>query len=297
MSTAQLGAAGVGEGARKHRLQAGRLRRVHRGVYALGPLDLSLRGRWMAAVLACGEGAALSHASAAALWGIRPPGVRWIEVTVPGRARRRGRPGILVHRAALAASEVISRERIPVTTVARTLVDLAGDVSRRELERAFDEAERMGLLDLDALEATRLASPGRRGAANLRKVMASHRPGSTLTRSPLEEAFLALCATHGLPRPEANLRVGCDTVDFLWRDARLIVETDGAGSHRTRYAFEEDRARDVRLTVAGYRVLRFTYRHVNEEPAAVVAAVRALLYRRSESEVPTSRATSNSGSG
>jgi len=185
-----------------------------------------------------------------------------------------------------------------VTTPARTLFDLASAVSLRELERAFDEAERLRLLKLGAIQALLAADPGRRGAASLRVVIGSHRPGSTRTRTYLEEQFFAACNRRGIPRPDVNVDVGQDTVDFLWREARLVVETDGEGSHLTRYAFEEDRARDVRLALLGYEVIRFTYRQVEDDPDAVAGAVRTLLYgRRSDRELPTSRATSNSGSG
>jgi len=273
VSTAQLRAAGVGEHAVRRRVEGRRLRKVHRGVYAVGPMRIEQHGRWMAAVLACGEGAALSHRSAAALWGIRPFAAA--EVTTPTEGGRRRR-GILLHRGEV-DGQVAHRFRIPVTIPARTVFDLAGVLSLRELERAFDEAERLRLLRLGALETLLQTTPGRRGAANLRVVIASHKPGSTRTRSYLEETFFAACGRHGVPRPEVNVEISGDTVDFLWRDARLVVETDGEGSHRTRCAFEEDRARDVRLALLGYRVIRFTYRQVEDDPDGVAAAVRALL--------------------
>ena len=210
VSAAQLGAAGMSEAAIRRRVQAGRLRRVHRGVYAVGPMDLTQHGRWMAAVLACGQGAVLSHQSAAVLWKIRSWGA--VEVTVPTRGGRLRRPGIVVHRAPL-VGHVSSRDRIPVTTPARTLVDLAGAVTLRELERAFDEAERLRLLKLGAIQALLAADPGRRGAASLRVVIGSHRPGSTRTRTYLEEQFFAACNRRGIPRPDVNVDVGQDTVD------------------------------------------------------------------------------------
>lgn len=278
VATFQLRAAGFGERTIARRVEQGRWRRIHRGVYALGPSRLSRDGRWWAAVLACGEGAVLSHVSAAALWGVRPFGSSKTHVTVPSRSGRRPDRKILLHRVAtLGPADVTWRRRIPVTTPARTLADLAGELPLRELERAFDEAEHLRLLKLRSLESLLLASLGRRGAANLRVVIASHQAGSTRTRTYLEERFFTACDRHAVPRPEVNIEIGGDTVDFLWRQASLVVETDGEASHRTRLAFEEDRARDVRLALLGYRVIRFTYRQVEDDPDAVAAAVKALL--------------------
>jgi hypothetical protein len=278
VSRAQLEAAGVARGAIERRLALGRLHRVHRGVYAVGHPLLSRAGRWMAAVLACGPGAVLSHQSAAALWGIRPARHVPIEVTCRSRAGRRPRKGIIVHRTRrLAAGEVTRREAIPVTTPARTLLDLAEVVPRRALERAIDEAERLRLFDLRAVRAVLHSNGGRRGAALLGSVLEEHHIGSTLTRSELEERFLALCRAHNVPVPEVNEPIGPYEVDFLWRAGRLIAETDGRESHGTRAAFEHDRARDARLTVAGYRVVRFTYRQVLREPKVVASVVRSLL--------------------
>ena len=184
-----------------------------------------------------------------------------------------------------------------MTTPARTLFDLASAVSLRELERAFDEAERLRLLKLGAIQALLAANPGRRGAASLRVVIGSHRPGSTRTRTYLEEQFFAACNRRGIPRPDVNVDVGQDTVDFLWREAAGGRDRRrGKSPHSLR--LEEDRARDVRLALLGYEVIRFTYRQVEDDPDAVAGAVRTLLYgRRSDRELPTSRATSNSGSG
>ncbi|MDQ4071709.1 MAG: type IV toxin-antitoxin system AbiEi family antitoxin domain-containing protein, partial [Actinomycetota bacterium] len=194
VSTSQLRAVGFGEGAIRRRVEAGRWRRVHRGVYVLGPARLSQRGRWWAALLACGEGAVVSHASAAALWGIRSFESAKTHVTVPSRSGRRPDERILLHRVASLHPEAVTwRHRIPVTTPARTLLDLAGTLSCRQLERAFDEAERLPLQRLDAVHAQAVANPRRRGVTHLRAVMEAHQPGSTRTRTYLEEKFFAAC--------------------------------------------------------------------------------------------------------
>jgi very-short-patch-repair endonuclease len=278
----QLDELGIGKTGICNRARDGRLRRLHRGVYAVAPSLLPLEGHWLAAVLACGNGAVLSHRAAAALWGLRPSKSRLIDVTVPTRSGRQRRRGIVVHRSALPSAEVTRRRGIPVTTLARTLLDLAEVVTRRALERATDEAERLDLLDLDALDAVIGRNPGRVGAARLRKLRESHLVGSTITKSELEELFLELCRSHSLPSPAVNQRVGPYVVDFLWEEQRLIVETDGRATHGTRAAFERDRARDAHLTAAGYRVVRFTYRQVAHEPDTVARLLSSLLgYRRS----------------
>ena len=231
----------------------------------------------MAAVLALGEDAVLSHATAADLWGLRRSGSAAIDVTISSRAGHERRQGVRLHRAPLPPSEVTRRNGFPVTTPARTLLDLGAVVGLRAVERALDEAERLNVLHRRALDAVLAANGNRSGRAKLAAVVAGHRAGSTLTRSELEERFLALCRAHSLPSPAVNARMGRYVVDFLWRERRLIVETDGRASHGTRAAFERDRARDARLTVAGYRVVRFTYRQVAEEGAAVAGLLRSLL--------------------
>jgi very-short-patch-repair endonuclease/predicted transcriptional regulator of viral defense system len=270
----QLEALGLGRGAIAARLRTGRLHRIHRGVYAVGLPTLTRNGALMAAVLACGEGAVLSHRSAAELWGLLGGAGRLIHVTVPGQAGRT-RPGIAVHRNALAAGDVTTKDGIPVTRPGRTLVDLADVVPRRTLERAMDEAEYLRL-DCTGLRPIR----GRRGYGLLRAVLAEHSPGTTRTRSKLEDAMVTLCDAHGLPRPEINASLDGYEVDCLWRAPRLIVEADGWAAHGTRSAFERDRARDAALTVAGYRVVRITRTRLDCEPGAVAGQLRALLASR-----------------
>lgn len=210
----------------------------------------------MAAVLASGTEAVLSHRSAAALWKLLPPVPGVVDVAIPHRLSRARQRGIRAHRSRTLEPESITvRQRIPVTTPARTIADLRRVVPPERLRRAIREAEVLGL-DTGA-------------AADLQ-----------LTRSELEAVFLRLCRRHRLPMPEANVRIDSFMVDFVWRDRRLIVETDGYRFHRGRQAFEDDRARDVQLRMSGYQVTRFTYRQVTDEPTRVAAAVRKLLSDR-----------------
>jgi very-short-patch-repair endonuclease len=265
VSRAELLAAGLTVRQVEHRVATRRLHPVRRGVYAVGHRVLTVDGRWRAAVLSCGAGAVLSHATAAAAWDLRPVGGGSIHVTVPGLGGRLRRPGIKVHRSAtLAAADITRRRGIPVTSVARTIIDLARTTKGRELEHIVDLADQRGLVDFADLRAA--------NSASLRAVLQNYRP--TPTRSELEERFLRLCDDHGVARPEANTRIEGIEVDFVWRDRRLIVEVDGYAYHRSPAAFELDRERDVRLSTAGWRVLRFTWRQVTERPAWVAAAVR-----------------------
>jgi very-short-patch-repair endonuclease len=253
VSIGQLAAAGLDSAAINRRLRTGRLHRVHRGVYAVGHTGLSNEGRWMAAVLACGEGSVLSHTAAAGLWRLLQPPSGAIDVTVPGDGGRRKRPRIRLHRSRTLAAEVTTlRHNIPVTTPARTIADLRRVVSDPQLRGAIREATVLGLDLGQHVEA----EP---------------------TRSELEHRFLLVCRRLRLPTPEVNAHVGNFTVDFLWPQSRLIVETDGYRYHRSRLAFEEDRARDLKLRLLGYEVVRFTYRQLTDDAAGIAAAVRALL--------------------
>jgi hypothetical protein len=258
----------------------GRLHRVHVGVYAVGHRKLSAHGHRMAAVLACGPGAVFSHRAGAALWGLRASARPRIDVTV-GRGGRGG-PGIDVHRVrALHPDDRTVHDGIPVTTVARTLLDLAEVLRANEVERAFDEAERLRLLDMRALAAVCERATGRHGLRVLRPLLADARPSVAETRSPLERVFLSFCRDHGLPLPAVNVLAAGFTVDALWPKQRLVVELDSYEFHgRSRGAFERDRARDAALQLAGYRVVRITWRRLTREPEAVAATIRALLDAR-----------------
>ena len=277
----QLIALGLGRRAIAHRLECGRLHLIHRGVYAVGHRVLSVRGRWMAAVLACGDGAVLSHESAAALWTIRGTAKSRIDVTAPRDLRPR--PGLQPHRAVLPADEITVLDGIPTTTPARTLLDLAAVVPRRTLERALDEAE---ILRLSGPQTLLDRYPRRRGAATLRTLLVTSR-SPTPTRTELEAKFLTFLDDWGFDRPEVNTIVEGLEVDAVWRDARLIVELDGFEVHRTRAAFERDRKRDRQVAAAGWRVVRLTWRQLSGGEA-LAHELRALLAqpRRTSSASP-----------
>jgi very-short-patch-repair endonuclease len=246
------------------RVAAGRLHRLHRGVYAVGHPGVSLEGRWMAAVLASGTGAALSHGSAAVHWGLLRPLSGPIDVSVPTGAGRARRAGIRLHRRqALERSDVTRHRGIPATTPARTVADLKGTMPPRLARRARRQAEVLGF-PLGGLCSDR-------------------------SRSDLEAAFLGLCRRHGLPSPQVNARVGRWTVDFLWLSPRLVVETDGYLYHRGSIAFEDDRERVLGLRVLGYDVLCFTGRHVSAEPERVAALVGDALRSRGADRAHISR--------
>jgi very-short-patch-repair endonuclease len=231
VSAAQLYGAGLSRAAITRWAQAGRLHRLHRGVYAVGHARVALEGRWLAAVLACGEGAVLSHESAATLWGISPRCPSIVHVTVPTQNGRRRRTGIRMHRSAtLTSTEATRRRNIPVTTHARTLRDLGY--------------------------------------------------GPEPTRSDLERLFLRLCRRYRIPKPEVNVKLGPYTVDFLWREANLVVEVDGYRYHADRQTFESDRARDRDLKGRGINVLRFADRELAGDGRAVARSLRGHLHGR-----------------
>ena len=257
------------------RVKAGRLHRLHRGVYAVGHRVVGAEGRWHAAVLAAGSGAVLSHASAAAAWDLRRHGARSIDVTVRPSGRR-SRPGLTFHRCfALARDETTTRSGIPITTPARTVLDLSGaGLQGRPLEAVLDRAERIRLLDFAELQRLLRRYPGRPGTPSLQATLSHYTAGEIVTRSELEERFLALCDRFGLPRPNVNTVIEGEEVDFLWPDCALIVEVDGYAWHRSPSAFTSDRERDVQLVLAGYRVLRFTWAQVTGRPNYVARAVR-----------------------
>jgi very-short-patch-repair endonuclease len=210
--------------------------------------------------------------SAAVLWGLHPERGPRIDVTVRTPGGRATRGAVIVHRARITDEETTVRDAIPVTTPARTVIDVADISTRRMLERMLDEAAFLRL-DLEGLEPR----PGRRGSGLLAEVLAEHTAGSTRTRSDFEERMLDLCRRAGLPRPEVNQRVEGYIVDFVWRAARLLVETDGWEAHGTRAAFERDRLRDAHLTAAGWRVVRITMRRLEREPEAVAVQLGRLV--------------------
>ncbi|MBN1530055.1 MAG: DUF559 domain-containing protein [Thermoleophilaceae bacterium] len=256
---------------------SGRLHRLHRGVYALGHRVISARGRELAAVMACGPGALLSHRSAAVLWAIRRSSAS-MEVTAPRSAGPR--PGIGVHRSrAIAPEDRATCDGIPVTSPARTLVDLADVLSAQRLADVVHEAEVQRIFDLREVGAALERGRGRRGAAKLRKVLRTYEPPQ-MTRSDAERAFLRLCADHALPSPQSNVLIGPYEVDFLWPEARLVVELDGGATHRTQRAFVNDRRRDRDLAVRGIQVLRVTWWDLAERPRSVAGELRQVLLAR-----------------
>ncbi len=268
---------GLGNSAISHRLVAGRLHTVHAGVYAVGHPVLTTKGRWMAAVLAGGPGAALSHQDGAALHAFRRDAGAKIHVTVPDRSGRR-RPGIVFHRPrTLPEDEVTVVDGIPVTTPERTLLDLAEVVSRRQLERACDEAERLRAVDWSRAAELVERHPGKLGARRLRRVLLAHAIGDRRTRSELEERFLALCRRHGIPRPDVNTVVAGSEVDVAWRGARLVVEIDGDEWHRTAVARERDRRRDAALVADGWRVLRLGEGRLLTDGPRIAGELRSVL--------------------
>jgi very-short-patch-repair endonuclease len=250
----QLREAGLSSNAVRNRVRRGILHPVHRGVYAVGHPGLTFEGRCMGAALAFSDAQAnvgfVSHRSAAALWKMLPATGGPVDVALPARGGRRRRRGIRLHRSStLTLGETGRLRGVPVTAAARTLEDLRRVAPGQEFRRALREAEALGLEIGSSVPKDR-------------------------TRSELESLFLRLCKRHRLPLPAVNARLAGLTVDFLWAEQRLVVETDGFRFHRGRVAFEEDRARDLRLRSLGYQVLRLTYRQVTADAAAVAQAIR-----------------------
>jgi len=277
----QLQALGLSDRAIDGRLRRAQLHEVFRGVFVLGTRRISRRGRWIAAVLAGGEGALLSHRSAARLWRVIPLASKSVDVTCPpGRVVRR--KGIVAHESVVAADERMVIDGIPVTSIFRTIFDLAAVLHLRELERAFHEAEVRGLTDRVSLPMLLERYPGRRGAKNLRAVLNSDEPVG-ITRNDFEEAFLALIDAYGLPRPRMNadlaVRGRFFEIDALWEEQRVALELDSRGVHGTNKRFETDRQRDRILVAEGWKTLRITWRQLQEEPEAIVADLELALRR------------------
>lgn len=274
----QLLALGLGREAIGRRIRAGRLHRLHLGVYAVGHRALSQKGWWMAAVLTRGPGSVLSYRSAAALWGIRDHYRGSIHVTSPRRTRLSG--SIHSHFASLPADEITIHDGIPVTTVPRTIFDLAASTPRA-VEPALRQAEYLRLDDPLSLPDLLDRYPGHRGNGSVRAALARLEETPGRTRSPFEERFLIFLDRYDLPRPRFNvwLTLGPDRfqVDCLWAAQRLIVELDGWQAHGTRSAFRSDRARDRKLSVAGYTTTRIPWSALDDEAAAIAADLRALL--------------------
>jgi predicted transcriptional regulator of viral defense system len=264
------------------RVLAGRLHRIHQRVYSLMPGVLTERGGFMAAVLACGPDAVVSHRSAAYLWGLVPTWEEPIDVTAPNR-RGRSPDGVAAHRdGSLQPIDKTVLHGIPCTTVARTLLDFAAVAPEWEVRKAVAEAEVLRVLDRSRLRMLLKRSRRRRGVARLRLILDTIHPQTKRTRSELERMFLDLCASRGLPEPEVNVWLPAPDgkryqTDFLWRAAGRIVEADSRRFHDTDSAFFSDRKRQQQLELAGWRVARCTWEEVEREPARLARTIQALL--------------------
>ncbi|HEX4669922.1 MAG TPA: DUF559 domain-containing protein [Solirubrobacterales bacterium] len=270
---------GVKPSAIDRRLRGQRLHRLHDGVYAVGHRVVSRQARWLAAVLACGPGAVLSHRSAAALWGIRPwSGVP--EVTTPTKSRSTS--SVRRHFSVLSCDEMAIEDGIPTTTVPRTLFDLASTTSVDVVENGLRQTEYLQLRDRLSLLDLLDRYPHRRGAPTIRKCLARRAESpSGRARSPLEERFLSFLRRYQLPLPRLNAWIPLEPtsyeVDCLWSATKTIVELDGYEGHGTRGAFREDRTRDRRLRVAGYGVTRIAWAQLDDEPDEIANDLRVLL--------------------
>jgi very-short-patch-repair endonuclease len=269
----QLLAHGIGEGAIAWRLRTGTLHRLHHGVFAVGHEVLTLNGHRLAAVLACGLGAAASHGTAVGLHGLSNAPARH-HVTVP-RGGPHSRGDLVVHRVRrLAPEDVEEVDGIPVTTVARTALDMAEVLAPHRLAKLLERMELERVFDLVALRATMTRNPGRRGLKPLAEAL--RRLDGASDENALQRAFRELCRRIGLPEPEEQVPIGPYTVDFFWPAARLVVETDGREYHTTRAAFERDRRLDVDLAALGLRVLRVEGWQVTEPSRALVTTLSRL---------------------
>jgi hypothetical protein len=273
----QLLARGVTSREIDRRLAAGRLFRLHTGVYAVGHRVVGATGRRWAAVLACGPGSVLSDDSAGDAWEMRRSERSRIDVTV-GRHGARTRPGLRTHRRSLASDEVTELDGLPITTPERTLLDLAASgLKLRQLERALDQAERMRLVDFDRLGDLLERHRGAPGTPGLRTVAARYAGAPVDTCSVLEDLAVELCDAHGIPRPAGNVVVAGWVRDLYWPHARLVVEVDSYAYHRSPSAMSDDRERDVSLTLAGIRPLRFTHPQLTNRRAWVAQSILAML--------------------
>ena len=253
----------------------GRLHRRSPGVYAVGHTRLTAKGRWMAAVLGCGPGAVLSHLEAAALHDLRQIGGGPVNVTATGRHEL---AGIRCHWARrLDPQDATAVDGIPVTSLARTYLDLAEVLNRRRLITALETAQRQNKLDLGAVDAVLARNPGRHGIKPLQAAVAELTDEPPFIQSPSEQAFREIICSHGLPVPQFNVYVEGELVDVVWREHRLIVEVDSWSYHRGKRSFQNDRRRDATLLRAHWRVLRFTYEQVMFEPGWVVEILSELL--------------------
>jgi very-short-patch-repair endonuclease len=273
----QLHEVGLSDQMIKTRVAHGGLNRMHRGVYAVGHRTVTVESRWMAAVLAHGPRAVLSHRSAAQLWGLLPRSSIAPEVTAPGA--KRTREGIVGHRGSLPPDEIGRVREIPVASVPRTMIDLAATRPEREVERAWNEMEARGLTDSLSVPDLLERHPNRPGSLLLARLADGTALG--ITRSELEEAFLALLDRHGLPRPRLNAHLAVRgrffEIDCLWEEREVAIELDGRRVHGTARAFGRDRERDRILAAEGWTTSRITWDHIRDTPEEVAHDLRLIL--------------------
>ena len=276
VSRAQLLALGFTVDAIQHRLDTGRLHVVHRGVYAVGRPELCIRGRWMAAVLAAGEGARLCGQSMAEHLGIRDRLGGAVEVVIPARCSRRV-SGVHIHRSDIDPAHRIEHGGIPGVSAVVAMIQIAPRLSLGELERAINQADKKGLVDPERLRTALDGFAGTAGVRPLREAL--DRRTYAMSRSELERRFRSIARRAGLPKPETCVMHNGWEVDFLWRDLGLVVETDGLRYHRTPAEQNRDRRRDQAHLAAGDTPLRFTHGQVHYEPEHVELTLRAVAAR------------------
>jgi very-short-patch-repair endonuclease len=280
VSREQLLEVGLGSGAIQHRLETGRLFAVHAGVYAVGHTRLTKHGNWMAAALAGGERGLLSHWSAAQLWGLVEGRHRPIHVIVHRNSAGK-RSGIHMHRTrSLHPEDRALHSRIPTTSVARTLLDVADRAHWQQMRKLFEDAQRARLLDVPALERLLERTRGRRGKRPLGRLLAEHLRLPPDTKRELEAAFARFICDRDIPEPSYNVLVGDHLVDAYWPAHDLVVELDSRAWHDTWQAHERDTRRDGELLLLGVRVLRVTWRRLEDEPDALERTLRELLSLR-----------------
>jgi hypothetical protein len=277
----ELRGVGLDDGEIKYRLRVGRLHQQHRGVYSVGTSSLTLHGRFLAAVLALGKGAVLSHRSAAALWGLRRLRGSEEEVDVSVARALKKRPGIRPRfMQSLDPADVTARDGIPVTTVARTLLDLADDVPLRQVRRATNEALVQRRITVPLLYRQLGKASGRRGATAFHSLIADAAP----TRSELEDVTLEFLARHGLPRPGTNVEVAGWEVDFFFPELRLVIEADSERFHDNALARAQDARKEASLEAHGYRVVRLRWSDVTRDERRTARRLARIC------AAPTSRA-------
>ncbi|MGK2956486.1 MAG: type IV toxin-antitoxin system AbiEi family antitoxin domain-containing protein [Solirubrobacterales bacterium] len=283
VSRKQLIAAGLHPRLIENRIVRNWLTPVFPGVYALDPGTVNRFGLWLGATMTSGSRIVLSHRSAAEAWRI---GKRFPRIELLSPSMRKGKitdyldRSLIVHQTrSLPQEDVAEILGIPVTSVSRTLIDFAAVSSKRELSSAFNEADRLGLLDVGDLSVLIERSRGRKGIAEVRTLVQVRDPGNRRTRSELESNFLSLCRANDIPLPEVNVKVLEFEVDCLWRNLNFIVELDGLAFHSHPTAVERDLHRVAKLQASGYLVLRLTYRDVIESPARTVAVLKRHMER------------------